>query len=105
MEFYKTGKVLTLNNLDVLNLSSATYNHKAVYFILDRAGIGSELVKVRFYTNNTKSDQVTFAPIQFASDSSANTNNFTNGLLQARIAEIEYNAGGAAAKLIAVLFN
>lgn len=105
MEFYKTGKVLTLNNADVLDLSSATYNHKAVYFILDREGNSSEMVQIKLYDNRIKTIPIDFAPVQHAFDGSASTNNFTNGLLQARLAEIKYISGGSAAKLLVVLFN
>jgi hypothetical protein len=52
MEFYKEGKVLTLSANQTLDLSSATYNHKAVYLIAksvasNTAGVN---LNVKYYT-------------------------------------------------------
>jgi hypothetical protein len=90
MEFYKEGKVLTLSANQTLDLSSATYNHKAVYLIAksvasNTAGVN---LNVKYYTKGAKSSVVIFSGIPDVINETAITTTFTNSLIPVRLAEI-----------------
>ena len=100
MEFYKQGKVLTINAGDTLDLGAAEYNHKAA-IITTLNPTSSGLVGIKFYTKGKKSIEVDFMPSS-ASGGEFPVTAFTNSLIPVRLAQI-HNKDTFAFKVI--LFN
>jgi hypothetical protein len=99
MEFYKEGKVIRVTDGQTLDLSSATYNHKAFHIIENTINSGATC-GAWFYTKGILSSKVVLTLLQQGSILSPTL--FTDDLYQMRLAKIE-NFSGITINL--VLFN
>lgn len=107
MEFYKEGKVLTVNVGDTLDLSSAVYNHKAAIIKMNGTSLGgASTVQIKFWNKTNKTEPMSLSPIaDIAGIIDARTDVFTNMFIPARLAEIIYSTGTAGTKIDVILFN
>lgn len=99
MEFYKEGKVIRVTDGQTLDLSSATYNHKAFHIIENTFSSGATC-GAWFYTKGTLSGKAILTLANQAAMLSPTL--FTDDLYQMRLAKIE-NFSGTTINL--VLFN